>query len=671
MSKIYTNNLINEKSPYLLQHAHNPVNWYPWCKATFAEAKEKDKPIFLSIGYSTCHWCHVMAHESFEDEETAKIINKHYIAVKVDREERPDVDAVYMEICMAMNKNGGWPLTVIMTPEQKPFFAATYLPKKSRFGLQGLDDLLTKIANAWHDDKEKLLDSADSISDLMKELSRNSDNPDEPTEELLEKGTEQLLRSYDSINGGFGSIPKFPTPHNIVFLIRQYEHSRDERLINATVKTLDQMYRGGIFDHIGGGFSRYSTDNKWLVPHFEKMLYDNAMLLYAYSEGYRFTQKKLYKTVCNKVIEYVFKEMTHDKGGFFSAQDADSDRLEGKYYVFTPDEIISNEKGNAFCDAYDITPKGNFEGKSIPNLLKNESYETAHQNRENETNILYQYRLKRTALFKDDKVLVSWSSLMILAMTRAHRIFGYETCLQAAEKAFMFIMENMINKDGRLTVSWRLDKAGGEGKLCDYAFFIWAALELYDTTLKTSYLETASNMAIMMINRFFDHVNGGFYIYADDDECLYTRPKETYDGAMPSGNSVASLVCERLAQITLDDKFRNIVNKQFGYIAGCLKNYPAGHTFALLALSEFFRPRDNLICVTNEQNTEKSVLLFLAGRGIKHINVIIKTPENSASLSKTAPYTGNYQIPHEGTMYYLCRDYTCKPPCDSLEELFL
>ncbi|HAN22093.1 MAG: hypothetical protein A2Y15_03800 [Clostridiales bacterium GWF2_36_10] len=673
------NRLANEKSPYLQQHMYNPVSWFPWSKDAFLKAKTEDKPIFLSIGYSTCHWCHVMERESFENEETAEILNKHFISIKVDREERPDVDAVYMEICMAMNKSGGWPLTVLMTPDQKPFYTATYLPKKGRYGMFGLDDLLFKIAQTWENDKDKLTSSAESISSFIKERINNQNEKEEPTIDLLENAKAQLQKAFDVKFGGFGSAPKFPTPHNLLFLLYEYNRSEDKQILLIVEKTLDQMYKGGIFDHIGGGFSRYSTDSKWLVPHFEKMLYDNALLLYLYSEAYRATKKELYRYVSSRIVEYIKRELTHDNGGFFCGQDADSEGVEGKYYVFSPEEIkniLGEEEGKEFCHDYDISPKGNFEGKNISNLINNSKYIDVHEKRKKDFSKLYEYRLSRIKLHKDDKILVSWNSLMISALAKAYFVFGDESYLQTSEKAFLFLKNNLIDNNGRLMVRWRDNDSAGDGKLDDYAFFIWAALEIYDVTLNIDYLQSAIKTNEIMLEHFFDFENGGFYSYADDSEQLLTRPKEIYDGAMPSGNSVAAYVLTKLSSLTADVKLKEIADKQFEYIAGEIKNYPAGYTFSLIAVQRYLYSSTDLVCVSKDQKISSEIIRYLREKfmiknELWHINTILKTKENSDILTELIPFTREYYIPLEdnNTMYYLCKNNTCKPPVTQLEEL--
>ncbi len=397
------NRLINEKSPYLIQHAYNPINWYPWGEEAFEDAKKENKPIFLSIGYSTCHWCHVMAHESFEDENVAAVLNKFFISIKLDREERPDIDSVYMTACQALTGAGGWPLTIIMTHDQKPFFVGTYFPKTSRYGMPGLIEILQSVATEWKNSKEKLITSSNNILKELNNFFIPESKDIKLSEKILTNGYKQLLKSFDIKYGGFGSAPKFPTPHKLMFLLRYYKMYNETNALEMVETTLDSMYKGGLFDHIGYGFSRYSTDDKYLVPHFEKMLYDNALLVISYLEAYEITKNLLYKEVSIKTLEYVFRELTSDEGGFYCAQDADSEGAEGKYYVFTPDEIkiiLGDEDGDYFNEYYDITEDGNFEGMSIPNLIKNNDY----NKKDEKINILGQsvldYRSERYSLHK-------------------------------------------------------------------------------------------------------------------------------------------------------------------------------------------------------------------------------------------------------------------------------
>lgn len=428
-----SNHLKNATSPYLLQHAENPVDWYPWCKQAFEKAKSEDKPIFLSIGYSTCHWCHVMAHESFEDKKTAEILNQYFVSIKIDREERPDIDSVYMSVCQAFTGSGGWPMSIFMTWDKKPFFAGTYFPPKSHYGMPGFPDLLDVIVSQWNNNRRKLLQSAEQIITHLKSAESGDKNIDD--EELIKRAMQIFSESFDEINGGFSSAPKFPTPHNLLFLMLYAKHKQDSDALKMAEKTLLQMRKGGIFDHIGYGFSRYSTDKYFLAPHFEKMLYDNALLIIAYSAAYYLTNNEIYLDTAEKTTEYILREMTSADGGFYSAQDADSEGVEGKYYTFTLDEIINvlgEEKGKRFAESFDITSNGNFEGVNILNLLKSNDLESDFSE---EIHKLYDYRKKRTNLHLDNKILLSWNSLMIAALSMFYRVSRNEKYLNAVVNA--------------------------------------------------------------------------------------------------------------------------------------------------------------------------------------------------------------------------------------------
>lgn len=589
------NRLIKERSPYLLQHAHNPVDWYPWGDEAFKKAKDEDKPVFLSIGYSTCHWCHVMAHESFEDEEVAEILNRDFVAIKVDKEERPDVDSVYMAVCQGITGSGGWPLTIIMTPDQKPFFAGTYYPRERRFNVPGIIEILEAVTKSWKEERESLIRTGDKIISVLS--GRQHDQSRNPAKEkaksnrlkkdVIEEAKEILYQGFDNWYGGFGTSPKFPTPHNLMFLLRYHKFEKDEHALEIVGKTLQQMYRGGIFDHIGCGFARYSTDDKWLVPHFEKMLYDNALLAIVYLEAFQVTGNGLYKAVAMKTLSYVSREMTAEEGGFYSAQDADSEGVEGKYYVFSQKEIIDllgEKDGLTFCDFFDITEEGNFEGKNIPNLIKTKDYDPIPDDVGKRIPEVYNYRLTRTRLHKDDKILTSWNSLMIVAFAKAYKAVGDEKYLRQAKTAAAFLTKTMTGKDGKLLVSYRDGTAAGTGNLDDYSFFIWALLELYEATLELAYLERARRLCDLMQANFSDEEGSGYYLTDKDSERLIYWPKETYDGAVPSGNSVAGYVLIKLNKLTGIEEYRTSGQKQLLYLSENAAQYPAGYCFAMMAM---------------------------------------------------------------------------------------
>jgi uncharacterized protein YyaL (SSP411 family) len=594
------NKLINEKSPYLLQHAYNPINWFGWGNEAFELAKKEDKPIFLSIGYSTCHWCHVMAHESFEDTEVAKIMNDNFIAIKVDREERPDVDSVYMTVCQALTNHGGWPLTIIMTPDQKPFFAGTYFPKNSKYNMPGLTDILHSIITHWKDNKNKLISSSESILSEINKYYEGESNNVKLTSEILENGYNQLSRAYDKKYGGFGAAPKFPTPHKIMFLLRYYKANSNIKALEMSEKTLECMYRGGLFDHIGFGFSRYSTDNKWLVPHFEKMLYDNALLIIAYLEGYEITKNELYKNVAVKALEYVFRELTNENGGFYCAEDADSEGEEGKYYVFTPSEIskiLGEDEGEYFNEYFDITTDGNFEDKSIPNLIKNSNFNEDNVRIRDLSEIVLDFRSKRMKLHKDDKILTSWNGLMIAALGKAYKVLEDERYFEYAKKAVNFIFDNLIDENKRLLARYRDQESRHKAYLDDYAFLCFGLIELYESSFDITFLKKAIDLNKEMINFFWDNEKHGFFVYGEDSEQLIARPKELFDGAMPSGNSVAAYNLIKLSRITGDVYLEEMAEKQLNFICGAMFSEEINHSFFLIAVSFALNPSKELVCV--------------------------------------------------------------------------
>lgn len=584
------NHLKNQTSPYLLQHAENPVNWYPWCEEAFERARREDKPVFLSIGYSTCHWCHVMAHESFEDTEIAEVLNQYFISIKVDKEERPDIDSIYMAVCQAFTGSGGWPTTVFLTPDQKPFFAGTYFPKTARLGQIGLKELLLRIHEKWKTDKAALLQSSEEVISI---LSKNTKVKSDLDMQSIHTAFQMFKRTFDEKYGGFGAAPKFPTPHNLLFLMRYYEKNKDEEALKMVEKTLLQMYRGGMFDHIGGGFSRYSTDRYFLVPHFEKMLYDNAWLILAYCKAYQLTKNSIYCDVAEKTANYILREMTSSEGGFYSAQDADSEGVEGKYYLFKPSEImdvLGKEAGKAFNRYFDITEKGNFEGENIPNLLQEEQ---AGGQMDSWIHIVYEYRKKRYFLHLDDKILTSWNGFMIAAMCHLYRATGNDVYLNAAKKAQNFIEERLCEKN-TLYVSYREGQRSKKGFLDDYAGEIFALLTLYHATSDIVYLEKAQQFCKKTIADFFDKEQGGFFLYGEENEQLILRPKETYDGAIPSGNSMMAYNLVQLYAMTGEACYEEVVELQLKFLSAEARDYPTAHTMFFIALFDFLSPNEKV-----------------------------------------------------------------------------
>lgn len=664
------NKLLNEKSPYLLQHAYNPINWYSWGDEAFKKAKEEDKPIFLSIGYSTCHWCHVMEDESFEDVEVAKLMNDNFVAIKVDREERPDVDSVYMTVCQGLTGHGGWPLTIIMTPDQKPFFAGTYFPKNTKYNKPGLIHILMTFAERWKDDKKRMVDASISILTELDKYFVNGPNHFPLTLEVLDRGYKDLLKHFDKRFGGFGDAPKFPTPHKVMFLLRYYKTKGEEKALEMAEKTLFSMYEGGLFDHIGFGFCRYSTDRRWLVPHFEKMLYDNALLVLAYLEAYEVTKKDLYKEIAIKTLDYVFRNLTGDEGGFYSAEDADSEGEEGKYYVFTPEEILKflgEEDGDRFNDFFDITIAGNFEGKNIPNLIKNKNYIENNCRIAELSKRVLEYRSSRMSLHKDDKVLTAWNGLMIAALGKAYKVIGHKKYLDYANNAVSLIYSSLINEDGRLLARYRDGEALYKGYLDDYAFLAFGLIELYEASFDVSYLKKAIYLTEDMIKYFWDKNDGGFFIYGEDGEKLIARPKELFDGAMPSGNSVAAYNLIRLARITGKTELENIAERQLNYMSGGLYGREINHTFYLMAATFALNSSKELVCIVNNKNEISELKDVLRDKVTFRLTALVKTDENKKEIEKLIPSLQDYYMVNNKPTYYLCENHTCQSAVNDIK----
>ncbi len=657
-----SNRLGQEHSPYLLQHADDPVDWRPWGPEVFEEARRNHRPVFLSIGYSTCHWCHVMAHESFEDETVARAINAAFLPVKVDREERPDVDAVYMAACLVMNGSGGWPLTVLLTPEQKPFWAGTYLPKAQ------LLQLVSEAARLWRDDQEAVLSAGETLTAHLRQ--EDEGKPGALGREIVQQAAGLFARSFDREWGGFGSPPKFPTPHNLIFLLRYARLTGDGQAREMALGTLDAMYRGGLFDHVGGGFSRYATDRRWLVPHFEKMLYDNALLALAYTEAYQQTRRPFYGEVIRRTLDYALRELAGPQGGFCCGQDADSEGVEGKYYTLTPDELVpvlGKSDAERFCRWYGITPAGNFEGKNVLNLLGQVEFEHEPDGMTSLRERVYAYRLERAALHRDDKVLTAWNGLMLAALARAGLALDEPNYLDAARRTADFLDAQLTAPDGRLLARWRDGDAAHPGKLDDYAFYAYGLLELYAVTFDPAYLARAAELTDHLLERFFDREHGGFYPYASDGEQLLTRTKEAYDGAIPSGNSAVALLLSRLARLTGERRWRDAADLQLSWLAGAVRDYPAGHAFAMLAFLEELWPSAELVVTAQEIPAELSAFLRETSR--QSLTVLVKTPKNAEALAALAPFTENHPIPEDGARYYLCRGGACAQSVDSIAEM--
>ena len=645
------NNLINESSPYLLQHAENPVDWFPWGSAAFEKAKAEDKPVFLSIGYSTCHWCHVMARESFENDEVAAVLNGGFVSVKVDREERPDVDAVYMEVCTALNGSGGWPLTVIMTPEGKPFFACTYLSRPA------LIRLLMAVLDKWDSDRAGLIQTAGEILRYIN--SPRALSKAEPDEDFLRHAAAQLGAAYDAQYGGFGKAPKFPSPQNLLFLLRLSKYGGDIKLRQMAEHTLRQMYRGGIYDHIGGGFARYSTDREWLKPHFEKTLYDNALLALVYTEAWQDGHFALYRQVAESTLDFCLRELLSGEGGFYSGLDADSEGVEGAYYLFTPAEVkqvLGDDEGRHFCECYDITDEGNFEGKSIPNLLLNTRWQLLPEGYDEYRERLRKYREHRLPLRRDDKILTGWNGLMLMALSRAAKVFDSSRYYSHARTLAEFLEKK--DGGGELTACRCRGVNSVPAQLDDYAFYALGLLELYNVSLDPAHALLAEELADKIVQDFSDE-NGGFFRTGKDSEKLIKRPKELYDGAMPSGGSAAAVLFDLLRRMTGEERWREQWEKQLRFICRASGDYPAGCPFALSALMSLVYPTKELVCVAE---TPPELLDTVTGKYAPELTVLFKSPENGEALSAFAPLTREMTMLDGKPTFYVCSGGTCSPP---------
>ncbi|MAH13045.1 MAG: thioredoxin domain-containing protein [Verrucomicrobia bacterium] len=684
------NRLVFEKSPYLLQHAGNPVDWYPWGEEAFAAAKKQDKPVFLSIGYTTCHWCHVMERESFEDMEVGKLLSKHFICVKVDREERPDIDAVYMTVTQQMTGSGGWPMTVIMTPDKRPFFAGTYFPKESRPGRPGLKQLIYGLSGAWKDDREQVFKVAEEVTRFLEQASAGA--PGGPlTAALLDKTFSQLQTRYDSVHGGFGRNPKFPTSHQLSFLVRYWKRSGKTEALDMVEHTLRRIRLGGIYDHVGLGVHRYSTDRIWLLPHFEKMLYDQAILAQAALDTYQATGKQEYANLVEELLSYVLRDMTAPTGGFFSAEDADSEGEEGKFYVWKPDEILQilgKVRGERFCQIYNIVKGGNFRdeatgdatGDSIPHLTKSidsisADYKLTPSDLRNELdedrNKLFAARKKRIHPQKDDKVLTDWNGLMIATMARAGTVLGDELYIKAARRAADFVLGTLRREDGRLLKRYRDHSAGLPAHLEDYAFLIYGLLNLYEATFEANYLEEAIDLNDLALKHFWDAKDGGFFMTADDGEKLLVRHKEIYDGAIPSGNSIAAMNLLRIARMTGRSELENKALAVMSAFSLDVERNPSAYTQLMQALDFAVGPSIEVVVAGELAKSQTQALVKVLHKDFIPNKVILhRPPGENTSIVKIAPYTENQEPDDDGaTLVYICRNYACKKPVSAVNAL--
>ncbi|MGE4159198.1 MAG: thioredoxin domain-containing protein [Planctomycetota bacterium] len=613
--------LAHSSSPYLRQHADNPVEWFPWCTEAFEKARLEDKPVFLSIGYSTCHWCHVMAHESFEDQEVAEFLNRHFVSIKLDREERPDIDHVYMGVCQALTGSGGWPLTLVMTPDKKPFFAGTYFPRMSQYGRPGILDILGQLHSVWSQDKGRVIESAERIVRHMREA-RAAATADSLGEQDLHNAQRQYEQMFDERNGGFGSSPKFPTPHNLLWLLRRWRRHRDPRSLHMAEHTLTQMARGGIHDHLGGGFHRYSTDAHWIVPHFEKMLYDQALLAMAYTEAWQVTRKALYMEAARGIFTYVLRDLGAPGGGFYSAEDADTEGVEGQYFVWRPEDItalIGPERAAIFCKFYDVTSGGNFHephgpkahsilhvDKDLETFAREHRLDAAslgHQLAE-DRRVLLEARGRRARPGLDDKLLTDWNGLMLAALAKAALAFGDSTYQQKASECADFIRKTMTTDEGRLLHSYGRGMAGAQAFLDDHAFYQWGLIELHQATNDQDCLDEALRVQALIDSQFAQGETQGYRMTPADGEQLFITPMDVYDGAIPSGNSVMAFNLLRIAQLTGRMEFHKKAQGLLQTFASQVAQSPASHAVMMMALDLALGPATEITITGDLEDPE-------------------------------------------------------------------
>ena len=658
------NRLIKEASPYLLQHAHNPVDWYPWGDEAFEKASMEDKPVFLSVGYSTCHWCHVMERESFENEDIASLLNAGFVSIKVDREERPDIDEVYMSVCQAMTGSGGWPLTIIMTPDKKPFFAGTYLPPNNKYGRTGLDSLLARVMRLWQEERATLIEHSEKVAGYFKE--DRTSGGEGNAEKALGDASHVLRSMYEPKYGGFSPAPKFPMPHYMLFMMHEWKAQGNGDALEMAGHTLKCMAQGGIYDHVGGGFSRYSTDGRWLVPLFEKMLYDNALLLRAYAEMYAITQDAAFRRVAAHTAEYIMRDMQSPDGGYYSAEDADSEGEEGRFYVWDEAELadmLTGEELLRLRDRWGLTAAGNFEGKTILNRIG-----TAHEPDESDAallNKLYGIRQKRVPPFKDMKVSASWNGLMIEGMARAGTVLGDGMLVESAEAAARFVLSR-IAKEYVLVCGTYLNGTGGPAFLADWANMANGMLTLYTATRHPEWLKNAKVLVDGMLRLFAD--DKGFSMVSKGAETLLMAPRDTYDGAMPSGTACAVWTLQRLYRLTGEEKWRVALQAAVDALLPSAESSPPSHIHLLTALMSESMPHRQVIIAAPPDGTEAAEAYRKIIRRFDPFSTVIWY-DGSSEMETLLPSVVEYKT-DKAFAAYVCENYNCKAPVFTLKELF-
>jgi uncharacterized protein YyaL (SSP411 family) len=676
------NRLADETSPYLLQHQDNPVDWYPWVPEALEKSRQENIPIFLSIGYSACHWCHVMEHESFESESIAEQLRDRFVCIKVDREERPDLDQIYMNAVQMMTGQGGWPMSVFLTPDLKPFFAGTYFPPAPRMNMPSFSQIIEAVHTAWDDRRQVVLEHSEEITRRISLIGSEENDLGEMTFELLAQSATSLEDSFDFTNGGFGRAPKFPHAMDLQLLLRSWQRNKNERHLRMVTLNLDKMARGGIYDHLGGGFSRYSVDAFWLVPHFEKMLYDNSLLAGVYIDAYAATSNSFYATVAGEIFDYTLAYLTDEQGGFHSTEDADSEGVEGKFYVWLPneiEEIIGTEAAEKFCSIYDITASGNFEGNNIPNLKApiEELIERAGWDVPSTMRQLGESRRKllaardtRVRPAKDDKILASWNALMIDAMARAAAILNEPKYLDAAIAATDFVLSNMRRPDGRLLHSWREGRAKFDAYLDDYSYFINAFVSLYEATFDDKWLELAVEFAETILVHFEDREKGGFYYTADDHEQLITRNKDVHDSSVPSGSSMTATSLLRLGKLTGNQRLVDAAATTINNALPIIQRQPAAAGQMLVAADFLLGPTKEIVVAGDSENTEtQNVLRALQQKFIpRTVLAFLDTRKQPYSRHLDALLKGKEAVDGNVTLF-ICEDFSCQAPISGEDEI--
>ncbi|MBA2114524.1 thioredoxin domain-containing protein [Bremerella alba] len=675
------NRLAHETSPYLLQHANNPVDWYPWGSEALEKSKQEEKPIFLSIGYSACHWCHVMEHESFESQEIADYLNEHYVCIKVDREERPDLDQIYMNAVQLLTGHGGWPMSVFLTTELMPFYGGTYWPPTASRGMPGFDQVLRAVVDAWANRRDVALQQSRILTERLQKIGLGTAESSEIPPGRVGMAVRQMEESFDPQHGGFGSAPKFPHTMNVDLLMRHFVDTRNEKLLPMATTTLDKMAMGGIYDHLGGGFARYSVDAYWLVPHFEKMLYDNSLLISNYVDAYRLTKSANYARVAKESCDYILRDMTDEHGGFHSTEDADSEGEEGKFYVWTPkevDQLLGDPLiAERFRQVYDITVAGNFEGHSIPRLKKSiaeyaQEFGTTEQELRDEMQrareVLFNARCQRIRPGKDDKILASWNGLMIEALAKAGATFNESAYIDAAQKAATFVLEKMTDDAGRLLHTYRHGTAKLSAYLDDYTYLASAMFALYEATFEPRWLEHSQKLIDTAIEHFYDTESGGFFYTADDHEQLIARNKDFYDHSVPSGNGVAALVLAKLGKLLGNAKYLQLAQETMSAAADVLQKHPIAAGQLLVAYDYLHQPDSEVVIAAADRASCGDLIHAIHNQYQPNTLFVLAIEGEDLGTSLEPLVAGKTLLDGQPTVY-VCENFQCNAPVSATEYL--